>query len=163
MLMSDLFSVRVESREERSIRLRLQILHPDEVTFPLSTSFAMMLIEDESLDSHSELRAWQRAREAEDEWFNPSDHITEVRLVEVRGLPREQGEPPAGLTWDQVDESDEKGLLGEALYEIRVDVDGMLSHLKPGTSWNSTAYDELGHGPLYLGNEGDVREWVKES
>ena len=161
--MSDLFSVRVESREERSILLRLQILHRDEVTFPLSPSFAMMLIADESLDSHSEFRAWQSAREAEDEWFDASAHITAVRLVEVRGLPRKQGEPPAGLTWDQVDESDDRGLLGEALYEIRVDVDGMLSHLKPGASWESTAYDELGSGPLYVGKEDDVREWVKES
>jgi hypothetical protein len=161
--MSDLFSVRVESREERSIRLRLRIIHRDEVTFPLSPSFAMMLIADESLDSHGELREWQSAREAEDESFNASDHITAVRLVEVRGLPREQGEPPAGLTWDQVDEREEEGLLGKALYEIRVDVDGMLAHLKPGASWSSTAYDEAGDGPLYLGNEGDVREWAKES
>jgi hypothetical protein len=159
--MSDLFSVRVESREERSILLRLQIQSPDEVTFPLSPSFAMMLIADESLDSHSELRAWTSAREDEDEFFNPSDHITAVRLIEVRGLPREQGEPPLGLTWDQVDDSEDKGLLGEALYEIHVDVDGMLAHLKPGASWSSTAYDELSDGPLYLGNEGDAREWVK--
>lgn len=161
--MSDLFSVTVESREERSVKLRLRIIHRDEVTFPLSRDFAMMLLEEETLDTHDELRAWANARLDEDEQFDSIDHITAVRLLEVRGLPRKSGEPPAGLTWDQVDDSEDRGLLGEALYEIVVDVDGMLAHLKPGMTWDSTAYDELGDGPIYLGHEGDAREWVKAS
>jgi hypothetical protein len=159
--MSDLFHVRVESQDARSVRLRLQILHRDEITFPLSPGFAMMLLGDESIASHADFRRWERARADEDEWFSSGDHIESVRLLEVRGLPREQGSPPDGLTWDEVDESEDRGLLGEALYEITVDIDGMLSHLAPGTTWESTAYDEAGEGPFYLGQSDDVRAWTR--
>lgn len=160
--MSDLFRVRVESQGARSVRLRLQIIHPDEVTFPLSPSFAIMLIEDESMESHDDFERWQSARCDEDEWFYGIDHITSIRLLEVRGLPREQGSPPHGLTWDQVDDSEDRGLLGEALYEITVDIDGMLSHLRPGMTWGSTAYDEAGDGPIYTGQPDDVRAWTRK-
>ncbi len=159
--MSDLFHVRVEAQNPRSVRLRLQILHRDEITFPLSPSFAMMLLEDESIASHADFERWRRARVDEDEWFASSDHLESIRLLEVRGLPREQGSPPHGLTWDQVDESEDRGLLGEALYEITVDIDGMLSHLGPGTAWESTAYDEAGDGPFYMGQPEDVRVWTR--
>lgn len=160
--MSDLFLVRVESQAPRSVTLRLSILHRDEVTFPLSPSFAMMLLEDESLASHADFRRWQQAREEEDESFSSVDHIEAIRLLEARGLPREQGEPPRGLTWEQVDESEDQGLLGEALYEIVVDIDGMLSHLSPGVTWTSTAYDEAGEGPFYMGQAEDVRAWSRD-
>lgn len=159
--MSDLFRVRVESQDARSVTLRLQIIHRDEVTFPLSPSFAMMLIGDESLASHDDFRRWERARAAEDEWFSSVDHIEAIRLLEARGLPREQGSPPQGLTWDEVDESEDRGLLGEALYEIVVDIDGMLSHLGPGATWGSTAYDEADNGPIYTGQPEDVRAWSR--
>ena len=52
-------------------------------------------------------------------------------------------------------------MLGEALYEIEVDVEGMLAHLEPGDSWDSTAYDERGAGPLYLGEPGDPTQWQR--
>ena len=68
--MSDLFLVRVESQDTRSVRLRLQIIHRDEVTFPLSPSFAMMLIGDESMASHDDFSRWEQARVDEDEWFS---------------------------------------------------------------------------------------------
>lgn len=159
--MSDLYTVIVEAQEARAVRLRLRIVHPDEITFPLSPSFARMLLADESMESYGDFRRWERARTAEDEWFNSEDHIQSVTLLEVRGLPRRQSEPPDGMTWEQVDESDDRGLLGEALYEIVVDVDGMLAHLTPGLSWQSTAYDEADEGPLFLGRPGDVRAWVR--
>jgi len=160
--MSDLFRVRVESQGPRSVTLRLQILHRDEVTFPLSPSFAMMLIEDESMASHADFKRWKEARADEDEWFSSVDHIKAIRLLEARGLPREQGSPPQGLTWVEVDESEDQGLLGEALYEIVVDIDGMLAHLRSGVTWTSTAYDEAAEGPLYMGGPDDVRAWSRD-
>ena len=160
--MSDLFLVRVESQDTRSVRLRLQIIHRDEVTFPLSPSFAMMLIGDESMASHDDFSRWEQARVDEDEWFSSDEHIEAVRLLEARGLPREQGSPPHGLTWEQLDESEDQGLLGEALYEIVVDIDGMLSHLSPGAAWKSTAYDEAEQGPIYTGQPEDARAWSRD-
>ncbi len=46
--MSDLFRVHVEARDGTTALLRLRILHLDEITFPVSPSFVMMLLEDES-------------------------------------------------------------------------------------------------------------------
>ena len=159
--MSDLFSVCVESRDMLSARLRLQIVHRDEVTFPLSPSFVMMLVDDESLDTHRDFRRWESARADADEDWSSGEHLVSIRLLEVRGLPRAQREPPAGLGWDEVDASEDGGLLGEALYEITVDVEGMLAHLTPGMRWRSTAYDEAGRGPIYTGQAGEVQAWSR--
>ncbi len=82
-----------------------------------------------------------------------------IRRLEKRGLPREQGEPPAGLNRDDVDDSEDPGVLGEALSEAVVDAEGMLGHLEVGDAWGTTADDEAGDGPLYLGGSGDPTEW----
>jgi hypothetical protein len=158
--MSDLFRIQVVALFPRAVHLRLQIIHRDEVTFPLSPSFAMMVIGDESLPSYETFRSWEQARSKEDECFSAQEHLVEIRLLQVRGLPREQGCPPAGHSWEQVDSSEDRGLLGEALYEMKVDLDGMLAHLQPGTTWCSTAYDEAGDGPLYTGHEDDLLFWA---
>ena len=160
--MSDLFRVHVEACDGRTAQLRLRILHLDEITFPVSPSFAMMLIEDESAPGHARYRAWTREVYKVDEDFSPSDHLVSIRLIEARGLPRVQGEPPAGLTRDEVDDSEDPGVLGEALYEVVVDAQGMLGHLEVGDAWGTTAYDEAGNGPIYLGGSGDPTEWRRE-
>jgi hypothetical protein len=160
--MSDLFRVQVESCDGHTALLRLRILALDEVTFPLSPSFAMMLLEDESAPGHERYRAWQRGIYATDEDFDTAAHLVSIRLLEKRGLPREQGEPPAGMTRDDVDASEDPGVLGEALYEIVVDAEGMLGHLDAGDAWGTTAYDEAGNGPIYLGGSEDLTEWRRE-
>ena len=157
--MSDLFRVHVEACDGCTARLRLRILSLDEITFPVSPSFVTMLIEDMSAPGHARRRAWTRAAYDADESFDPSAHVVSIRLVEVRGLPRVQGEPPAGLTRDDVDNSEDPGVLGEALYEIVTDGPGMLGHFTVGDAWGTTAYDEEGDGPIYLGGSGDPTEW----
>lgn len=159
--MSDLFRVEVMGREARSVRLRLRILSLDEITFPLSPGFARMLIEDEGAPGYARYERWLNARCEIEEFFDAGEHFVAIRLLERRGLPRAQGEPPAGLSREDVDASEDPGLLGEALYEIVVDVEGMLAHLEPGDSWDSTAYDEAGTGPLYLGEPGDPTQWQR--
>lgn len=161
--MSDLFRVKVEANEGNTVRLRLHIISLDEITFPLSPSFAMMLLEDEGAPGRKRFSRWLWDTIEADEWFNSSDHVVSITLLEHRGLPRAHGEPPAGMTHDDVDASEDPGVLGDALYEIVVDAEGMLAHLEPGDSWGSTAYDEAGHGPLFLGAPGDPTQWRKES
>jgi hypothetical protein len=160
--MSNLFRVHVEARDGHTALLRLRIRHLDEITFPVSPSFVMMLLEDESCPGHERYRAWQRGVYATDEDFDTAAHLVSIRLLEKRGLPREQGEPPAGMTRDDVDESEDPGVLGEALYEIVVDAGGMIGHLEVGDAWGTTAYDEAGNGPIYLGGGGDPTEWRRE-
>ncbi len=160
--MSDLFQAHVESRDGSTAHLRLRIASLDEVTFPVSPSFAMMLLEDESAPGHERYRAWKREVYETDEDFDPAAHLVSIRLLEKRGLPREQGEPPAGMTRDDVDASEDPGLLGEALYEIVVDATGMLGHLDVGDAWGTTAYDEAGAGPIYIGGSEDPTEWRRE-
>lgn len=157
--MSDLFRVHVEARDAHTALLRLRILSLDEITFPVSPSFAMMLLEDESCPGHERYRAWRRGVYDADENFDIAAHLVSIRLVEKRGPPREQGEPPAGMTRDEVDESEDPGVLGEALYEVVVDAEGMLGHFEVGDAWETTAYDEAGDGPIYLGGSGDPTEW----
>ena len=160
--MSDLFRVQVESCDGSTAHLRLQILHLDEITFPVNPSFGMMLIEDESAPGYDRYRAWTREVHRTDEHFDPSARLVSIRLLEKRGLPRVQGEPPAGLTRDNVDDSEDPGVLGEALYELVVDAPGMLGHFAVGDMWDTTAYDEAGDGPIYLGGSGDPTEWRRE-
>ena len=161
--MSDLFRIQVESNNGNSARLRVSIVSLDEVTFPLSAAFVMMLLEDEEAPGFARYEAWRRAAVDADERFNGEEHVLSITLLEYRGLPRAQGEPPAGMSLDDVDESDDPGVLGEALYEIVVDADGMLSHLEPGQVWDSTAYDEDGDGPVFLGAPGDPTRWERPS
>jgi hypothetical protein len=59
--MSDLFRAQVEARDGSTTLLRLRIIHLDEITFPVSPSFVMMLLEDESAPGHERYRAWKRA------------------------------------------------------------------------------------------------------
>jgi hypothetical protein len=160
--MSDLFRVQVEACDGCTARLRLRILSLDEITFPVSPSFVMMLVEDESAPGHARYRAWTRAAYDADEDFSTSSRVVSIQLVEKRGLPRVQGEPPAGLTRDDVDASEDPGVLGEALYEIVTDGPGMLGHFAVGDTWGTTAYDEAGDGPIYLGESGDPTEWRRE-
>lgn len=55
-----------------------------------------------------------------------------------------------------------QGVLGEALYELVVDAPGMLGHFAVGDAWETTAYDEAGDGPIYLGGSEDPTEWRRE-
>lgn len=160
--MSDLFRVHVEACDGTTARLRLRIINLDQVTFPVSRGFAMMLVEDESAPGHDRYRAWLREVSRTDVEFDAWAHLMSVRLIEKRGLPREQGKPPAGLTRDDVDDSDDRGVLGEALYELVVGASGMLGHLTVGDTWGTTAYDVAGKGPFYLGGSGDPTEWRRE-
>jgi len=155
--------VRVEARSDLTAQLRVQIISLDEVSFPLSRSFAMMLIEDESAPGHAGYRAWSRVACDSDESFDSCAHVVSIRLLEARGLPREHGSPPAGLTRDDVDASADPGILGEALYEIVVDAPGMHDHFEVGAVWGTTAYDEAGNGPLYCGGAEDPKEWRRSS
>jgi hypothetical protein len=159
----DLFKVEVMERSEGRIVMRLRIDSLEEVTFPLSSSFAIMLVDDvtEMPEASSAFSSWVSAQEEKNELFLPRKTITAVRLLEVRGLPRVHGEPPAGMTRDDVDRSTDPGVLGEALYEITTDAPGMFDHLAPGDSWGSSAYDEMGEGPYYTGADGDPRAWER--
>ena len=157
--MSDLFRVHVEACDGTTARLRLRIINLDQVDFPLSRGFGMMLVADESAPGHARWMAWQNEIAETDAEFDTWAHLTSVRLIETRGLPREQGKPPAGLTRDDVDESEDRGLLGEALYELVVDAPGMLGHLAVGDTWGTTAYDVAGKGSFYRGESGDPTEW----
>lgn len=159
----DLFKVDVLERSSLRVVMRLRIDSLDEVTFPLSRSFAMMLIDDETElpEASAAFSAWHTVQEERDTSFAASLAITAVRLLEVRGLPRKHGEPPAGMSRADVDDSSDPGVLGEARYEITTDVPGMFDHLKPGDSWGSSAYDEGGEGPLFTGADGDPRAWER--
>jgi hypothetical protein len=154
---SDIYLVIVEARDDSTVRFRLQITHIHGVSFPLSPSFAMMLIADEGAPGFDAYRRWYEALARENEYFNPLEQVRAVRLFDPRGLPREPGPPPEDAERDAAAPI----VLGEAIYEIVVDAVGMLAHLEPGASWGSTAYDELGTGPEYFGRPEDPMEWER--
>lgn len=161
--MTDLFRVTVEANEGLTVRLRLQIVFLYQFAFPLSPSFASMLIEDEGAPGSERFSQWWFAIIKTNAQFSASHHVVSVTLLEHRGLPRAAGQPPAGMTRDEVDASEDPGVLGEALYEVVVDAEGMLAHLEPGDSWGSAAYDYIDDGPTFFGEPGDPTQWLRAS
>jgi hypothetical protein len=110
-------------------------------------------------------KAWWRAWADRAPTANPATLYQSVELLEVKHLPRVQSEPPAGVTWDDVD-GNAAAAPGAARSASVSSASaspnpGLIAHLDPGMSWSSSAYDERDTGPIARGEPGEIRRWQR--
>lgn len=163
---SDLYLVHVVARDVTTVDLRIDIVHPDVVDIPLSPSFVAMVVEDEWGPGAAAFKAWWQAWVAREPAASCRPLYQRVEVLELRNLPREQSEPPPGMTWNEVeaieDPDQRDAALGQGRLRVTVGDPGLIAHLEPGMRWASTAYDEEDTGPVVRGLAGEITVWLRD-
>lgn len=145
---TDFFHVKVLSKEGSTVVLRLRIITGEVRDFYRSESFALMLLCGPIANEEPPKSPLGREVTFEDtldpEWVDDhvDDYIAGVRLYDVKNFP-----PTVDLAKLSFDERREffesDDTAPTAKFEIKVTSPKWIEHIRPGTEWDTAAYDVM--------------------